>query len=205
VDLNPTFGVLGRDDPSWLGSARGTSQAQSVALVMASFTAATHYPGGYFPSGLPLSKYTSGPNAGNYGPQTDTGASRTVTDGATTAASTTVTSATAAFTAGDAGSGISGGSIPAGATIVSVTNGTTAVISAAATATATGVSLTIAAPASGLATLAGYLLTAQAVPRNSASAIVNGPLLDTGRVIVSKLPVPVSAAAQASNPRFVHV
>jgi len=132
VDLNPTFGALGRDDPSWLGSARGTSQAQSVALVVASFTAGTHYPNGYFPSGLPLGKYTSGPNTGNYGPQTD-------------------------------------------------------------------------ADVTGLQNLAGYLLVAQAAPRNPATTIINGPLLDSGRVIVSKLPITVSAAAQATNPRFVHV
>ncbi len=67
---------------------------------------------------------------------------RTVTDGATNS-NTTVTSATAAFTSLDVGSGISGAGIPAGATIVSVTNGTTVVISAAATATATGVTITV--------------------------------------------------------------
>lgn len=57
---------------------------------------------------------------------------------------TTVTSATAAFVAGDVGKRISGGSIPAGATIASVTNSTTVVISAAATGSATGVTLTLA-------------------------------------------------------------
>jgi len=132
VDLNPAFSTIGRDDPSWLGSARGTSQAQSVALVMASFTAATHYPNGYFPSGLPLGKYTSGANSGKYGPYT------------------------------------------AGAT-------------------------------DGSQNLAGFLLTATAAPRNSGSAVVNGPLLDSGRVIVAKLPITVDATAQATNPRFVFV
>lgn len=66
-----------------------------------------------------------------------------VADGATTAASATVTSATAAFTADDLGVAISGGSIPAGATIVKINSATSVVVSAAATATATGVSLTI--------------------------------------------------------------
>jgi len=65
-----------------------------------------------------------------------------VTDGVTNS-TTTVTSATAAFTANDVGAPISGGSIPAGATIASFTNSTTVVISAAATASASGVSLTI--------------------------------------------------------------
>ena len=68
---------------------------------------------------------------------------RTVDDGATTASSTTVTSATANFTSDDVGMPISGGSIPAGATIVSVTDASTVVISAAATATASSVSITI--------------------------------------------------------------
>jgi len=79
--------------------------------------------------------------------------SRTVTDGVTNA-TTTVTSATASFTSTDQWKNISGGSIPSGAFIVSVTNGTTVVISAAATASASGVSVTIGAPV----THAGNLL-----------------------------------------------
>jgi phage baseplate assembly protein gpV len=71
---------------------------------------------------------------------------RTVTNGVTTASSTTVTSATAAFTSADVGATISGGSIPAGATIVSITSGTSVVISAAATVTASSVSITISGP-----------------------------------------------------------
>lgn len=70
-------------------------------------------------------------------------ATTTVTDGATTNASTTVTSATAAFTAADVGAPISGTNIPANSYIVSVTDGTTVVISAAATATGSGITLTI--------------------------------------------------------------
>lgn len=69
------------------------------------------------------------------------GLASVVADGATTAASTTVTSATANFTAADVGKTITGGSIPAGTTIVSVTNATTIVLSAAPTTTATGVTL----------------------------------------------------------------
>jgi hypothetical protein len=69
-------------------------------------------------------------------------ATRSVADGVLNS-TTTVTSATAAFVAGDVGSYITGTGIPAGATIASVTNGTTVIISVAATATASGVSLTI--------------------------------------------------------------
>jgi len=68
---------------------------------------------------------------------------RSVADGATTNASTTFTSATAAFTAGDVGKTITGAGIPSGTTIASVTNGTTVVLSNAASATASGVATTI--------------------------------------------------------------
>jgi len=73
-------------------------------------------------------------------------ASRTVTDGVL-ASTTTVTSATANFTNFDIGSSISAadGKIPAGAYIVSVTNSTTVIISAAATASESGVTITIGA------------------------------------------------------------
>lgn len=68
---------------------------------------------------------------------------RTVADGATNS-NTTVTSATAAFASpADVGARIAGPGIPGGATIASVTNSTTVVLSAAATATATNQPLTI--------------------------------------------------------------
>ncbi|SES47256.1 hypothetical protein [Rhizobium sp. NFR03] len=77
-----------------------------------------------------------------------------VGDVVTTAGSSTITSATAAFVAGDVGKAISqltfvastspAGCIPPGATIASVTNGTTAVMSAPATASGTGVRVKIA-------------------------------------------------------------
>lgn len=68
---------------------------------------------------------------------------RVVTDGATTNASATLTSATASFISADVGASVSGAGIPVGATISSVTNGTTVVLSATATATASNVTLTI--------------------------------------------------------------
>lgn len=133
MDLSPKTDTVGRDDQSWLGSARGTSQAQSIALAVGAFTEATHYPDGYFPSGLPLGKYTSGANSGRYGP----------------------------YTAG---------------------------------------------ASDGSEDLAGFLLTATPAPRNSGTAVVNGALLDQGRIIVANLPIDtVDATAQATNPRFVFV
>ncbi len=68
MDLSIQRVVEGRDDQSWLGSAHGTSSARTITLQMSSFTASTHYPNGYFPSGLPLGKNTA---TGNYGPVTD--------------------------------------------------------------------------------------------------------------------------------------
>lgn len=67
---------------------------------------------------------------------------RTVTDG-TTATNTTVTSATAAFTADDIGKPISGGTIPAAATITAVASATSVTISGAASGTAGSVTLVI--------------------------------------------------------------
>lgn len=69
---------------------------------------------------------------------------RATADGATTNLSNVVTSATAAFTAADIGSQISAGSnLPAGTYIVSITNGTTVVVSNNATATGASLALNI--------------------------------------------------------------
>lgn len=71
MDLTPSRVVEGRGDQSWLGSAYGTDHAQTVTLVSAAFTpGSTYSPNGYLPAGIPLGKYTSGGNAGKYGPYT---------------------------------------------------------------------------------------------------------------------------------------
>ena len=72
----------------------------------------------------------------------DADVARRVTDAAT-ATSTALTSATAAFTSADVGRVVIGAGITAGTTIASVTNPTTVVLSAATTATASGVVVTI--------------------------------------------------------------
>lgn len=69
---------------------------------------------------------------------------RQVTDGVTTNTSTTITSATAVFTAGDVGKLVTSTNIPANTYIASVTNATTAVLTAAATASGTGATFVIA-------------------------------------------------------------
>ncbi|WP_030670678.1 head decoration protein [Streptomyces rimosus] len=65
MNLNPKSEVFGQDDQSWLASAHGTDTARSITLDTSAFTAGTHYPNGYFPSGLPLGKITA---TGKYGP-----------------------------------------------------------------------------------------------------------------------------------------
>ena len=50
-------------------------------------------------------------------------------------------------------------------------------------------------------TLAGFLLFAVRV--TSSGADPSGALLDHGRVVTAKLPVPVDAAGQATNPHIV--
>jgi hypothetical protein len=70
---------------------------------------------------------------------------RTFTDGVENSTAT-LTSATAAFVSTDVGRPIVGANIPALATIASVTNSTTIVMSAAATAAASGVTVTLLGP-----------------------------------------------------------
>lgn len=55
-------------DQSWLGSQHGTDTARSITLDTSTFTSGTHYPDGFFKSGLPLGKITA---TGKYGPYDD--------------------------------------------------------------------------------------------------------------------------------------
>ena len=45
---------LGGGDMSWLASTHGIENARTATLDVSTFTEATHYPDGYFPSGLPV-------------------------------------------------------------------------------------------------------------------------------------------------------
>lgn len=69
--------------------------------------------------------------------------SRTVMDGVTTSGSTTLTSATANFASSDVGSSVAGTNFASGTTISSVTNSTTAVLSAGASTTGSNATLVI--------------------------------------------------------------
>lgn len=69
------------ENRSWLGSQDGTKYTQTVTLATGSFTANTHYPKGYVPSGTVLGQITAaGPTQGMYGPYDNT-----ATDGRQTA------------------------------------------------------------------------------------------------------------------------
>jgi hypothetical protein len=124
------------ENHSWLGSARGTNSTRSGTLVLDSFTAGTHFPNGFLPSGLALGRFTSGPNfdaaVETFGPYTG------------------------------------------GAT-------------------------------NGLQTLAGFLYMSLRVPPGMTTGLIPGAVLDTGRVIVPRLPISIDATAQGTNVRFVYI
>ncbi|RTL65912.1 MAG: head decoration protein [Pseudonocardiaceae bacterium] len=63
--LNQTTETYTSDSPDWLASRHGVGERRSVTLDKSLFTANTHYPNGYFFSGIPLGRVTSG---GKYGP-----------------------------------------------------------------------------------------------------------------------------------------
>ncbi|WP_327162103.1 head decoration protein [Streptomyces zaomyceticus] len=65
MELSIKTQTFGGDDQSWLGSAHGTDATESVTLDTSTFTAGTHYPEGFFKSGLPLGRITA---SGKYGP-----------------------------------------------------------------------------------------------------------------------------------------
>lgn len=46
--------TFGTGDMSWLGSAHGLRNARTAILDISTFTAGTHYPDGYIPSGTPV-------------------------------------------------------------------------------------------------------------------------------------------------------
>lgn len=71
---------------------------------------------------------------------------RVVNDASVTAGSTTLTSTSAAFTSGDVGKAVFVLGVPVGTTIASVTNSTTAVMSAQAFASGSSLTLAIATP-----------------------------------------------------------
>lgn len=51
-----TSETFGGGDQSWLGSAHGIANARTETIDISAFTAATHFPNGFIPSGMPLAK-----------------------------------------------------------------------------------------------------------------------------------------------------
>jgi hypothetical protein len=73
MDLSVHTTSFGQDDQSWLGSAHGTDTGRSITLDTSAFTAGTHYPDGYFFSGLALGKITATDLYGPYTPAASDG------------------------------------------------------------------------------------------------------------------------------------
>jgi len=48
--------TFGGGDQSWLGSTHGIANARTEILDISAFTATTHYPNGFIPSGTPVAK-----------------------------------------------------------------------------------------------------------------------------------------------------
>lgn len=68
MDISVTTEAWSVEDMSWLGSREGTEHSRSITLDTSAFTAGTHYPNGYVPSGtilVPLGNNMYGPYGGN--------------------------------------------------------------------------------------------------------------------------------------------
>lgn len=68
IDISPrsTSGPIS-DDPSWIGGGHGLDTNMTVTIDTALFTAQTHFPNGFIPSGTPIAEVTA---TGLYGPYT---------------------------------------------------------------------------------------------------------------------------------------
>lgn len=51
-----TSETFGSGDQSWLGSTHGIHECRTETVDISAFTAGTHYPDGYIPSGTPVAK-----------------------------------------------------------------------------------------------------------------------------------------------------
>lgn len=60
MDISLTTVAWVVEDRSWLGSRDGTEFTESITLDISSFTANTHYPDGFIPSGVVLAELSSG-------------------------------------------------------------------------------------------------------------------------------------------------
>ncbi|MDT4989799.1 MAG: hypothetical protein QOI74_3893, partial [Micromonosporaceae bacterium] len=179
--------------------ADGTTVPGTTVTTSANFFAATDVgktiSGGTIPAGATIVSFTDAknvvlsapPTAAVAGTVTFTVGARTVADGVT-AIGTTVTSASAAFTAVDAGKPISGGTIPAGATISTINSLTSVVISAPATAVGTAVALTIGPKVAtdGTTIVPTYTSATAVFTSADVGRPIYGPLIPAGTTVVAQ-------------------
>lgn len=90
TDISVTSTNYQSENRSWLLSPHGTEPGAtlSITLDVSAFTAGTHYPNGYIPSGTPLAKITA---TGLYGPYSVTDEVQTITEGGSGLTSYTLT------------------------------------------------------------------------------------------------------------------
>jgi len=220
------------DQRAWLLSPHGTDPGTtpSITLDVSAFTADTHYPNGYIPSGTPLAKITA---TGLYGPYSVTDEVQTLTEGGSGLTSFTITysgqttasiddDATAAevqaalealsnIAPGDVT--VTGGPLATGPFTVTF-GGTLADTNVAAmTTTPTGGTGTVVVATAtaggtegsgGLETAAGLLFAATKVPDTSdTTKDVGAALLVHGFVKLSKLPFTLDANGQ-TDLKLIH-
>ena len=227
MNLSPVTETFYQDNQTWLGSAHGTDSARSITLDTSAFTEGTHYPNGYFPSGLPLGKITA---SGKYGPYsaspsevqtvtitgTPTGGTFTLTfDGETTAAIAYNAAAAAVQTALEALSNlnvgdvtVTGGALPGTAVTVTFGGARTGVNVPQITAsssltggTAPAVTVTTGTAGGGSGSDGTETLVGFLLTPVAAPTVNTidpvGALLDHGKVVSANLPIAVDAAGQA--------
>lgn len=218
MDLSLRTESFAVDDTSWLASRHGVDACVSVTLDTSAFTPQVHYPDGFFRSGIALGKITA---TGLYGPYAGTTDEvQTLTPGGSGLTSFTLTysgqttaSIPAAATAAEVQAALVALS-NIGATDVSVTgaaSGPWTVLFQGALAD-TNVAQMTAAPTGGTGTIAvatltaggaagaadgsdvfaGLLMFAVKAPAATTTDVV-GAMLDHGKVVNAKLPVPVDA------------
>lgn len=222
MNLNPVTEQFQNEDQRWLGSAHGTNMGRSITLDTSAFTSGTHYPNGYFPSGLPLGKITATGKYGPYAGRTSeiqtitidaTGGTFTITfQGQTTAAiafNATAAVVKAAMEAlanvepGDVTVGLAGsvytftfGGKYAGENVTAMTTNAGSLTGGAGTAVVATTTAGGAAASDGTEVLAGHLFCTVDAPTDNTQD-PQGALLDHGRVIESFLPIAVDAAGKA--------
>lgn len=203
------------EDRSWLASDHGTTATRTITLDVSAFTANTHFPNGFIPSGTVLAELASGlygPYAGRTAEAqtvtitgTPTGGTFTLTyEGATTAGIAFNATAAAVRAALEALPGVSPGQVtvtggpgPGTPYVVTFTGGGGDVAqmtaSAASLTGGTSPAVTVTTTTAGASTGSGGTETPAGHLFNSTQVVAGGadvgaPLFEHGFVRISKLP-----------------